>query len=53
MDVLYELGERVFHRDIQTRKNNVLVYCFRVFRYPGEIRAGVIHMASQMNRVTK
>ena len=40
-DVIYEQRERVFHRDIQTRENNVSMYentsasvfihCFRVF----------------------
>ena len=38
----------MFHRDIQTRENNV--HCFRVFGYPGETRARVVYMASQMNR---
>ena len=42
-DVIYEQRERVFHRDIQT-------HCFRVFGYPGETRARVVYMASQMNR---
>ena len=36
LDVIYEQRERVFHRDIQTRENNV--------------RARVVYMASQMNR---
>jgi hypothetical protein len=37
-DVIYEQRERVFHRDIQTRER------------PGETRARVVYMASQMNR---
>jgi hypothetical protein len=44
--VIYEQRERVFHRDIQTRENK---HCFRVFGYPGETRARVVYMASQMN----
>ena len=38
----------MFHRDIQTRKNNG--DCFQVFGYPGETIARVVYMASQMNR---
>ena len=55
-DVIYEQRKRVFHRDNQTRKNNVntrasvFVYYFRVFGYPVGTRASVVHMASQMNR---
>ena len=53
-DVIYEQRERVFHRDIQTRENNVcasvFIHCFRVFGYPGETRARVVYIASQMNR---
>jgi hypothetical protein len=26
------------------------IHCFRVFGYPGETRARVVYMASQMNR---
>jgi hypothetical protein len=46
-DVIYEQRERVFHRDIQTR---TFIHCFRVFGYPGETRARVVYMASQINR---
>ena len=28
----------------------VFIHCFRVFGYPGETRARVVYMASQMNR---
>jgi hypothetical protein len=50
-DVIYEQRERVFHRDIQTRENNVSMYHFMfLFGYPGETRARVVYMASQMNR---
>ena len=61
-EVIYEQRERVFHRDIQspnTRKQcmktrarsaSVFIHCFRVLGYPGETRARVVYMASQMNR---
>ena len=29
---------------------SVFIHCFRVFGYPGETRARVVYMASQMNR---
>jgi hypothetical protein len=31
-------------------ENIVFIHCFRVFGYPGETRARVVYMASQMNR---
>ena len=34
----------------RARSASVFVHCFRVFGYPGEIRARVVYMASQMNR---
>jgi hypothetical protein len=37
----------VFQRDIEAR---VFLHCFLVFGYPGETRARVVYMASQMNR---
>jgi hypothetical protein len=62
-DVIYEQRERVFHRDIQTREKMYentsakrecfhTLFKFRVFGYgyPGETRARVVYMASQMNR---
>jgi hypothetical protein len=62
--ILHEQRERVFHRDIQTRENNVhentsakrssVFMHSAVFEcsveYPGETRARVVYMASQMNR---
>jgi hypothetical protein len=33
-----------------TRKQCIFIHCFRVFGYPGETRARVVYMASQMNR---
>ena len=50
VEVIYEQRERVFHRDIQTQEN---IHCFRVFGYPGETRARVVYMASQMNRASR
>ena len=32
------------------RSASVFIHCFRVFGYPGETRAPVVYMASQMNR---
>jgi hypothetical protein len=49
LEVIYEQRERVFHWDIQT-PGYPNTRCFRVFGYPGETRARVVHMASQMNR---
>jgi hypothetical protein len=54
--VIYEQRERVFHRDIQTRENNVWkqehesihTLFSSEFGYPGETRARVVYMASQM-----
>jgi aspartyl/asparaginyl-tRNA synthetase len=34
----------------KTMYENVFIHCFRVFEYPGETRARVVYMASQMNR---
>ena len=34
----------------QARSASVFIHCFRVFGYPGETRARVVYMASQMNR---
>jgi hypothetical protein len=34
----------------RARNASVFIHCFRVFGYPGEIRARVVYMASQMNR---
>ena len=58
--VIYEQGERVFHRDIQTRENNgentsAQRECFcpifsSVWIIPSETLARVVYMASQMNR---
>ena len=31
-------------------KRDVFIHCFLVFGYPGETRARVVYMASQMNR---
>ena len=39
----------MFHRDIQTRGNNVKIV-FECLEYLGETLARVVHMASQMNR---
>ena len=33
----------------RARSASVFVHCFRVFGYPGETRARVVYMASQMN----
>jgi hypothetical protein len=55
VDVIYEQRERVFHRVSKHEKTmyentSVFIHCFRVFEYPGETRARVVYMASQMNR---
>jgi hypothetical protein len=34
----------------RARSASVFIHCFRVFGYPGETRARVVYMASQMNR---
>jgi hypothetical protein len=34
----------------RARSARVFIHCFRVFGYPGETRARVVYMASQMNR---
>ncbi len=34
----------------EARSASVFIHCFRVFGYPGETRARVVYMASQMNR---
>ena len=34
----------------RTRSGSVFIHCFRVFGYPGETRARVLYMASQMKR---
>jgi hypothetical protein len=34
----------------RARSASVFIHCFRVFGYPGETRARVVYMASQMRR---
>ena len=36
--------------ETRARSASVFIHCFRVFGYPGETRARVVYMASQMNR---
>ena len=33
-----------------SKHEKTMYHCFRVFGYPGETRARVVYMASQMNR---
>ena len=42
--------EKTMYENTSARSASVFIHCFRVFGYPGETRARVVYMASQMNR---
>ena len=38
------------HEKTMYENTSAFIHCFQVFGYPGETRARVVYMASQMNR---
>jgi hypothetical protein len=45
--------EKTMYEKTRAQSASVFIHCFRVFGYPGETRARVVYMASQMNRDVK
>ena len=43
-------NEKTMYEKTRARSASVFIHCFRVFGYPGETRARVVYMASQMNQ---
>ena len=42
--------EKTMYEKTRARSASVFIHCFRVFGYPGETRARVVYMVSQMSR---